>query len=124
MSFSAVPQYWMNAAVVFVQQRLVSQYAEQSGQNREAIYRDAHRLKEELEVAESTRNEQQQQIEALRAELTELRRQAAYNPATDPDKVAKYASQAQAEGVSLPVAQRLLKTLQPIKLRRSVRSAG
>ncbi|MFM9961755.1 MAG: hypothetical protein ACKV2Q_11075 [Planctomycetaceae bacterium] len=84
MSFAALPQHWVNAAVVFAQQRLVRQYAEQSGQNREAIYRDAHRLNEELEVAKS-------------------------------------AAQAQAEGVSLPVAQRLLKTLRQIELCRSVR---
>ncbi|MFM9965095.1 MAG: hypothetical protein ACKV2Q_28175 [Planctomycetaceae bacterium] len=40
MSFAALPQHWVNAAVVLAPQRLVSQYGEQSGQNREAIYRD------------------------------------------------------------------------------------
>jgi hypothetical protein len=35
-----------------------------------------------------------------------------YSPFTDPAKVDQYAAMAQAEGVSLPVAQRLLKILQ------------
>ena len=50
--------------------------------------------------------------ETLRSENAELRRQTERNPFTIPDKVARYAAQAQAEGVSLPVMQRLLKILQ------------
>ena len=112
MSFRSLPQRWVNAAVVFLRLRLVSQYAELSGQNREAIYRDAHRVKQQLEEGEALRGELQSQVEALRSENAELRRQIEPNPFTDPDKVARYAAQAQAEGVSLPVAQRLLKILQ------------
>jgi hypothetical protein len=37
MSFASLPQRWVNAAAVFLRLRLVSQYAELSGQNREAI---------------------------------------------------------------------------------------
>ncbi len=112
MSFASLPQRWMNAAVVFVHQRLVSQYAEQSQQNREAIYRDARRVRQLLEEGESQQAELQHQVEKLQAENSQLRQQAEYNPFVDPDKVNKYAVQAQAEGVSLPVAQRLLKILQ------------
>ena len=36
MSFASLPQRWVNAAAVFLRLRLVSQYAELSGQNREA----------------------------------------------------------------------------------------
>lgn len=112
MSFASLPQRWVNAAAVFLRLRLVSQYAELSGQNREAIYRDAHRIKRQLEEGEGLRSELQSQVEQLTAENAELRRQSERNPFTNPDKVAQYAAQAQAEGVSLPVAQRLLKILQ------------
>lgn len=112
MSFASLPQRWVNAAAVFVRLRLVSEYAERSGQNREAIYRDARRVKQELEEGELVRSELQSQVEKLRAENAELRHRAEQNPFTDPDKVARYAAQAQAEGVSLPVARRLLKILQ------------
>jgi uncharacterized protein YlxW (UPF0749 family) len=118
MSFASLPQTWVNAAFVFIRQRLVSQYAEQSGQNREAIYRDARRIKLELEEGQSRENELQAQIELLQAENAELRQQAQQGPFTDPDQVAKYAAQAQAEGVSLPVAQRLLKTLRRTRPRQ------
>ena len=112
MSFRSLPKRWVNAATVFVRLRLVSQYAELSGQNREVIYRDAHRVKQELEEGEALRSGLQSQVEKLTAENAQLRQQTEYNPFTDPDKVAQYATQAQAEGVSLPVAQRLLKILQ------------
>ena len=112
MSFASLPQRWVNAAAVFLRLRLVSQYAELSGQNREAIYRDAHRVKQQLEDGAGLRSELQNQVETLRSENAELRRQIERTPFTDPDKVARYAAQAQAEGVSLPVAQRLLKILQ------------
>lgn len=117
MSFGSLPQRWINAAVVFVHQRLVSQYAEQSQQNREAIYRDARQVKQQLEESESLQTKLENRVENLETENSQLRQQAEYNPFVDPDKVAQYAAQAQAEGVSLPVAQRLLKTLQRIRLR-------
>ena len=112
MSFTSLPQPWVNAAAVFLRLRLVSRYAELSGQNREAIYRDAHRIKQRLEEGESRRSELQSQVEKLAAENAGLRQRAEQNPFTDPNQVAQYAAQAQAEGVSLPVAQRLLKILQ------------
>lgn len=111
MSFAILPRMWLNAVVVFVRQRLVSQHAERSGQNREAIYRDAQRVKTLLEQGESQRHELQARIESLQAENAALRLQTQHDPFSDPDKVARYAAQAQAEGVSLPVAQRLLKIL-------------
>lgn len=122
MSFTSLPKQWINAAFVFVQQRLVSQHAEQSQQNREAIYRDAHRIKQQLADSETQQAQRQIEVERLRAENEQLRQQAQANPFHDPDKVARYAAMAQAEGVSLPVAHRLLKILQarrPLLLPRS-----
>ena len=118
MSFRSLPQRWINAAAVFVRLRLVSQYAEASGQNREAIHRDAHRVKQELEKGAAVRSELQSEVEKLTTENAQFRQQTEFNPFTDPDKVAQYAAQAQAEGVSLPVAQRLLKILQQTRPHR------
>ena len=124
MSYASLPKRWVNAAVVFVQQRMVSGYAEQSQQNREAIYRDARRVKQQLEESESEQTRLQIQVKTLQTEIEQLRRQAESNPFEDPDKVARYAAQAQAEGISLPAAERLLKILQARGLRRSRRSAA
>ena len=124
MSFTSLPKRWVNAAFVFVQQRLVSQYAEQSQQNREAIYRDARRVKQQLEDSESQRTQLQTQVKTLQTEIDQLRQQAQSNPFEDPDKVARYAAQAQAEGVSLPVACRLLKTLRVSGLPQSRHSVA
>ena len=118
MSFATLPLNLVNAAVVFVQQRLVSQHARESGQNREAIYRDARFVKEQLEAGQAReqqfRDENQRQREVIQTQ----QRAAAYSPFTDPAKVDQYAAMAQAEGVSLPVAQRLLKILQESRHRR------
>lgn len=124
MSFTSLPKRWVNAAFVFVQQRLVSQYAEQSQQNREAIYRDAKWVKQQLEDSEPQRTQLQTQVKTLQTEIDQLRQQAQSNPLEDPDKVARYAAQAQAEGVSLPVACRLLKTLRATGLPQSRRSVA
>lgn len=124
MPYTSLPQRWINAAVVFLQQRRVSQYAEQSEQNREAIYRDARQVKQQLEDSESRQAQLQTQMQQLQAENARLRQQAQVSPFEDPDNVARYAAQAQAEGVSLPVAQRLLKILQASGPPRSPRSVG
>src|SRR5204862_4575842 len=64
-----------------------------------------------------------QQIDRLRAEGATLRRQLQQAVLVDADALAKFASSAQAEGVSLPVARRLLvplvaKSLAPEPQRR------
>ena len=86
MSFTSLPQRWVNAAAVFLRLRLVSQYAELSGQNREAIYRDAHRVKQQLEEGEALRSDLQSQVEKLAAENAELRHRTEQNPGTFPDR--------------------------------------
>ncbi len=124
MSFATLPLSWINAAVVFAQQRLVSQYARESGQNREAIYRDAREVRQQLEDGLAREQRLRDENQRLLDENAALRQKAEHNPFTDPDKVDQYAATAQAEGVSLPVAQRLLKILQAQRPRRSVRSGG
>jgi hypothetical protein len=109
------PRRWVNAAAVLVQQRGVSARARQVEQSRETIYRDFRQVTGELEQGPLLREELQQRNQALAAEIAQLQQQAQQakpNPFEDPDKVAQFAALAQAEGVSLPVAQRLLAILQ------------
>jgi len=111
MDFAILPRRVVNAAVVFVQKRLVCQYAQETEQRRDTIYRDACAVAQELEQAASLRDLQRRN-EELAAEIARLQRAQTANPFTDPEKVAQYAAMAQAEGVSLPVARRLLTILQ------------
>jgi hypothetical protein len=109
---TSYPRQWVNAAVVFIQSRRVSQHARQSQQSRETIYRHARQVRQELEEGRQLQEELQRRNQQLEAENARLQQQAQANPFEDPDKVAQFASMAQAEGVSLPVAQRLLTILQ------------
>ena len=112
------PKSWTNAATVFVQARLVSHHARETCQSRETIYRDARNVSRELEHGPQVREELERRVRELEAETARLRKLAEANPFEDPDKVAQFAAMAQAEGVSLPVAQRLLTILQASKRRR------
>src|SRR5947208_2384816 len=105
---ASIPRQLVNAAVVFVQQRSVSRHARETRQSRETIYRDARRVSRELEGGPRLREELERRNQELETEIARLRKLAATNPFEDPDKVAQFAATAQAEGVSLPVARRLL----------------
>ena len=70
------------------------------------------RVKEQLEVGQAREQQLRDENHRLRAEIKSQQQAVDYNPFTDPAKVDQYAAMAQAEGVSLPVAQRLLKILQ------------
>ena len=118
MNFTLLPHRWVNVAVVFVQQRAVSRHARETEQSRETIYRDARRVARELEDGQRERLALERRNQELEAENVRLRQQAAANPIEDPDKVSEFAATAQAEGVSLPVAQRLLTILQATARRR------
>lgn len=112
------PRRLTNAATVFVKARIVSQHARETSQSRETIYRDARNVSRELEQGPQVRQELQRRLEELEAEIVRLRKAAAVDPFRDPDKVAQFAAMAQAEGVSLPVARRLLTILQVRRPRR------
>jgi hypothetical protein len=112
MNFTLLPNRWVNAAVVFVQQRAVSRHARETEQSRETIYRDARRVAQELQEGQRERRTLERRNQELEAENVRLRQQAGANPFEDQDKVFEFAATAQAEGVSLPVAQRLLTILQ------------
>jgi cell shape-determining protein MreC len=115
---TSFPRRLANAATVFVQGRIVSRYARETGQSRETIYRDARNVSRELEEGPQLRQELKRRMQELEAENARLRKLVGTNRFEDPDKVAQFAAMAQAEGVSLPVAQRLLTILQASKHRR------
>jgi hypothetical protein len=112
------PRRWVNAATVFVQDRIVSQHARQTHQSRETIYRDARHISRELEEGQQLRKQLERRTQELEAENAQLRKVVGTSPFEDPDKVAQFAATAQAEGVSLPVARRLLAILQAKAARR------
>jgi hypothetical protein len=115
---TSYPRRWINAGAVFCQERIVSRRARETQQSRETIYRDARKVGQQLEEGERLRQELERRAQELEAENARLRELATVSPFHDPDKVAQFAAMAQAEGVSLPVAQRLLTILQAPTRRR------
>jgi hypothetical protein len=96
----------------------VTQRAQRLGLSRQALYRDTHAVLHTLDGHDTQRQLQllHDQADALRrrvAELQDLRDNAFL---LDNDRLAAFASTAQAEGVSLPVCRRLLAVLmnQPV----------
>jgi hypothetical protein len=88
----------------------VTQPAQRAGVCRQALYRDAPKV---LQAVGGSATQQQFQelhgaIGRLRADGVALRRQLQQAVLVDTDTLAHFASVAQAEGVSLPVARRLL----------------
>jgi hypothetical protein len=88
----------------------VTRQAERSGTSRQALYRDADRV---VQAVDGSEHRQQlhnlsQDNDRLRAERDGLHRQLQRAVVLDADHLACFAATAQAEGVSLPVARRLL----------------
>jgi hypothetical protein len=91
----------------------VTRLAQQRGTCRQTLYREAHAL---ARAAEDTQQEQplrrlQDQAQQLQQQGQPLCHQLAHAVVIDRDKQAEFAAVAQAEGVSLPLARRLLSTL-------------
>jgi hypothetical protein len=91
----------------------VTRRAHQQGLSRQALYRDTARVLQALQQPEHPPQLQplREQLDALRSHLTALQEQLDSAVLLDEDGLAAFASTAQAEGVSLPVARRLLAPL-------------
>src|SRR5262245_1493038 len=91
----------------------VTRRAQQQGLSRQALYRDTQRVLYALQQASQLPAcpQLREQLDALRAHLTELQALCDHAVLLDDDGLAAFASTAQAEGVSLPVARRLLAPL-------------
>jgi hypothetical protein len=114
MCIVAPPPRLASASVVYFGRRGdISHHAQQRGVSRQCLYREADSVLRDLDA-----NPQQQQIACLRQQVADLQArleqfQADRSPAVvfTADVQAEFASTAQAEGVSLPVARRLLAVL-------------
>jgi hypothetical protein len=88
----------------------VTRQAARSGTSRQALYRDAPHVVQAVDGSDYHQRFQhlQQDNDRLRAECHLLRSQFQQTVVLDADRLACFAATAQAEGVSLPVARRLL----------------
>ncbi len=96
--------------VLFGEQGDVTRAAQESGQSRQFYYRETHKVVQDLEGAKAQTRiaELEQQAVEQQARLAELEQRLQRAVEITADKQAEFASTAQAEGVSLPVARRLL----------------
>jgi hypothetical protein len=103
----------------------VTRLAEEREQSRQSLYREAERVAQDLEGAKTQSRiaELEQQNAAQQARLLEQEQRLERAVEITEDKQAEFASTAQAEGVSLPVARRLLAVLAG-KQTRSVAALG
>ncbi len=91
----------------------VTQLAQQRGTCRQAVYRQAQAVRDDLDGDHQRREvlRLRQQLDQAQAGRDDLQRRLEQAVVIDPDKRAQFAATAQAEGVSLPVTRRLLATL-------------
>lgn len=91
----------------------VTRLAEEREQSRQSLYREAECVVEDLEGAKTQSRiaELEQRVAEQQARLAELEQRLQRAVEITEDKQAEFSSTAQAEGVSLPVARRLLAVL-------------
>lgn len=101
------------AAVLHGPHGEVTQRASQLGLSRQALYRDTDAVLQTLSGHDTQRQVQQlrDQADTLRCRVAQLQDLLADAFLLDEDRLAAFASTAQAEGVSLPVCRRLLVVL-------------
>jgi hypothetical protein len=91
----------------------VTRQASRCGTSRQALYRDAPKVLQAVDGSDSRQrlDNLQDDNNRLHAERDRLQRQLDQAVVLDGDHLARFAATAQAEGVSLPVARRLLRPL-------------
>jgi hypothetical protein len=98
------------AAVYYGRHGDVTRLAQQRGSCRQAVYRQAQAARDELDRHAYAQQAQhlRQQCQQLQGRCADLQRRLDNAVVLDNDRQAEFAAVAQAEGVSLPVARRLL----------------
>jgi hypothetical protein len=98
------------AAVFFGRHGAVAQLAHHRAVSRQALYREADAALRQVEGSAPQRRleELTRRLHQAERRIAALEQQCAHAAVVDQDRQAHFASQAQAEGVSLPVARRLL----------------
>jgi hypothetical protein len=103
----------------------VTQMAQDREQSRQSLYREAAQVVDAMDgtAAQARVAELERQVDRLRSQVHDLQQRLERAVEMTPEKQAEVACVAQAEGVSLPVARRLLQVLLPPKA-RSVPTLG
>ena len=104
----------------------VTKMAQEREQSRQALYREAQQVADAVDgtAAQARIDELQQQLAQRQAEIDALQEQLTHAVAITADKQHEFASVAQAEGVSLSVARRLLQVVAGSKSTPSVPTLG
>jgi cell division protein FtsB len=113
-----IPQRIASAfAVLFGQYGDVTKMARDREQSRQSLYREAAQAIDAVDgtAVQARVAELEQQVAQLRSQVHDLQQRLGRAVEMTPEKQAELACVAQAEGVSLPVARRLLQVLLPPK---------
>jgi hypothetical protein len=104
----------------------VTAMANDRDQSRQSLYREAEQVVEAVDgaAAQTRIDDLQRQLAEQRAEVQALREQLQHAVEITPDKQHEFATVAQAEGVSLSVARRLLQVVSRPKSTRAVATLG
>ena len=104
----------------------VSQMAQEREQSRQSLYREAEQVVEAVDgaAAQARIDELQRQLAEQRAEVQALRERLKRTVEITPDTQEEFATVAQAEGVSLSVARRLLRVVEGSRSTPSVATPG
>jgi hypothetical protein len=122
-----IPQRIASAFAVFCgQYGDVTQMAKDREQSRQSLYREAEQVADAVDgAADKARiDELERQIAEQRAEVQAFQQRLKHAVEITPDKQHEFATVAQAEGVSLSVARRLLRVMEGLKPTPSVATLG
>ncbi len=123
---STIPQRISSAfAVLCGQYGDVTKRAQDREQSRQSLYREAEQVAEAVDgaAAQAHIDDLQRQLAERQAEVHALQERLKHAVEITPDKRNEFATVAQAEGVSLSVARRLLRVVAP-RSTRSVATLG
>jgi uncharacterized coiled-coil protein SlyX len=122
-----IPQRIASAfAVLSGQYGDVTKLAKDREQSRQSLYREAEQVAEAVDgaAAQARIDELQRQLAEQRAEVQALRERLKRTVEITPDTQEEFATVAQAEGVSLSVARRLLRAVEGSQSTPSVATLG
>jgi uncharacterized coiled-coil protein SlyX len=122
-----IPQRIASAfAVLSGQYGGVTKLAKDREQSRQSLYREAEQVAEAVDgaAAQARIDELQRQLAEQRAEVQALRERLKRTVEITPDTQEEFATVAQAEGVSLSVARRLLRVVEGSQSTPSVATLG
>lgn len=124
---STIPQRIASAfAVLCGQYGDVTKMAVDREQSRQSLYREARQVAEAVDgiTAQAQIEELQRQLADRQAEVKALETRLIHTVELTPDKQQEFAIVAQAEGVSLSVARRLLQVMKGSRRSRAVATLG